>query len=282
MKCSKLIVLLVLVLSTILGNVSAYAESNATVYADTPINSVDNSIIIPVSIDNNPGLMGFKFHFEISKGIKANSVSKGNVTENGMLTDNIGINEGSFDVLWNNSEEVKDNGVLFYIGISSDDFSKESISILYSENDTFNEQFENVNLDCKRIKLENKKSNEIVISKDAFTNEAIVNDIAQTVIRKENDIPLSKEYGKEKVLSELSKDSQETISSLPDEIQDDVIETIYKESTEKTEENTVDESNKETVDKIIEQNNSKTVIVIILVLSIVAFIIVLIIMRKKK
>ena len=282
MKQTRLIVFLVLIISVLTGNMSAYAKGDASVYADAPVNSVDNSVIVPISIDNNPGLMGFKFHFELSEGLEVNSVSKGSVSKNGMLTDNVGVNKASLDVLWNSSEETKENGTLFYIGLISDDFSKESISISYSPNDTFNEQFENVDIECREIKLKKKQTHSIIVPENEFLYNALVSDIAQNIAKNEGKISVAEEYSEEKMLEALSRDSLETVSALPDKLRDDVLEEVYRKSAENKEENTVDESGKDAIDKGSRHRNLTIITVACVSFTAALIIVLLIIMRKKK
>ncbi len=137
----------------------AFALSTASVFAD-PVQSVPGKqISIPVKIDNNPGLMGFKLVFEYSfKALSNPKVQKGSVTKNGLMNDSITSQTyGSFDVVWSDSSETAENGVLMMLQFEVKENAsagKYDIKCSYSQDDTFNEKWEDVHLDVSNIKLE--------------------------------------------------------------------------------------------------------------------------------
>ena len=60
--------------------------------------------------------MGFKITVEypVDK-VEVKAVSRGELTSKGNFNTNFGINDGKFDVLWNNTENVNGDGTLFVI-----------------------------------------------------------------------------------------------------------------------------------------------------------------------
>lgn len=284
MKHIRLFITLLLILIISTSTISAYAENTAVVYAGTPLVSVDNSIVVPICIKNNPGLMGFKFSVKYSNGIIVNSVSKGTVTENGMFTDNLGVNEGSIDILWNCSKKVKNDGSLFFIGLSAVDVSKESISLSYSENDTFNEQFENVKLECQGITL-TKPDSEFVVPNDNIKRNAIIDNIAEIVIKKNDSIPdVSKisDNQKEKIEEKFNSEAISVLETVPTEIKKEVLISVYDktlETIQKTEDNEVTEKHRST---IVEHDSVKSIIIISSGALLVFIFLLIIFMRKKK
>ncbi|MBQ6467713.1 MAG: hypothetical protein IJJ61_07185 [Clostridia bacterium] len=140
----------------------AFAVSTAHVFANSIQAVPGKTVSIPVKIENNPGLMGFKLTFEYSSKILSSpKVQKGSVTKNGMMNDSItSQTNGSFDVVWSDSSETAENGVLmilqFEVKENASD-GKYDIKCTYSQDDTFNEKLESVHLNVSNINVEISK-----------------------------------------------------------------------------------------------------------------------------
>lgn len=137
--------------------ISSYAADTAVVYGET-VNTQSNSIFfVPVLIKNNTGLMGFKITVKYDPEIlRLPAVSRGTVTESGMLNDSIGVSEdGTIDIVWTNDAAVSKDGTLFVISFNVDKVAVESavVSLSYSQPDTFNEVYEDAVLECKDINI---------------------------------------------------------------------------------------------------------------------------------
>ena len=139
-----------------------FAVSTARVFADSVQAVPGKTVSIPVKIENNPGLMGFKLTFDYSpKTLSKTKVQKGSVTKNGMMNDSItSQTNGSFDVVWSDSSETAENGVLmilqFEVKENASD-GKYDIKCTYSQDDTFNEKLESVHLNVSNINVEISK-----------------------------------------------------------------------------------------------------------------------------
>lgn len=135
-------------------NIVAFADDSVTVSADKISLSQEESILIPIKIKNNSGIMGFKMTVEypVDK-LDIKSVSRGEITAKGNFNTNLGINDGRFDVLWNNVEEIKTDGTLFLVSVQAKTEIKKDteIKLSFSQPDTFNEKYEDVAFDCKNI-----------------------------------------------------------------------------------------------------------------------------------
>lgn len=192
----KIMSFLLTVLILLSCTVSAFGAPSVTVAADAaPVLLSQNSeTTIPVRIENNLGIMGFKITvvYPVDK-IKVTSVSKGDVTKLGNFNTNFGINDGKFDVLWNNTEEVSDNGILFFItakSVSETDENAE-IQLTYSQPDTFNEEFNDVVLDCQNIAVRfsasdlNTGSETTVVNSESsqitYKNEDVLSVVQETL-----------------------------------------------------------------------------------------------------
>lgn len=135
--------------------IPAFAEGAKTIVgSDDIVLGAEKVISVPVNIKNNPGIMGFKISVEFPINILSlESVEQGTVTNKGNFsTKNDGANKKV--ILWNNTSEVLDNGSIFILNYSVKDNSKDgNISFSYSEEDTFNENYENVPLCFENIKI---------------------------------------------------------------------------------------------------------------------------------
>ena len=128
-----------------------FSDSNATTV------SVGSIIKIPVSIKQNSGIMGFKILINYDANVlKPISIERGEVTQNGMINDNIGVTQDSeFCVIWSDNKNSFSNGIIFYINFTVLQTTEENtiISLSYSQDDTFNESWEDVKLSCSNITL---------------------------------------------------------------------------------------------------------------------------------
>lgn len=195
-------------------NIYSFAAEPVSVKADDVALLQNQERSIPVKIENNSGIMGFKITVEypVDK-IDVKSVSRGDITSKGNFNTNFGINDGKFDVLWNNVEEIKNDGTLFLIDVepaSTSNFNSE-IKLSYSQSDTFNEEYEDVKFDCRNIAVNfslNENQNESEVSTTQITDEK------QDTVAYDNDHILSavkeslEEYGY-KSLSEIKSDNQQ-------------------------------------------------------------------------
>lgn len=152
----KIITIILSLLLLLQCNITAFASNKAIVSADKVSLSQNEPILIPIKIENNSGIMGFKMTIEypVDK-LDIKSVSRGEITAKGNFNTNFGINDGRFDVLWNNVEEIKNDGTLFLISAQAKaEIKKDTeIKLSFSQPDTFNEKYEDVAFDCKNIAI---------------------------------------------------------------------------------------------------------------------------------
>lgn len=130
------------------------AAVNPEVYSDEVSLQVNELQLIPVNIKNNSGIMGFKMTVEYpSEYINIKSVTKGSVTNGGNFNHNLGLKDDKVDIVWNSIEDVKKDGSLFVLGVQLLKKHNEDITVKlsFSQEDTFNEAWEDVTFDCKNI-----------------------------------------------------------------------------------------------------------------------------------
>lgn len=136
---------------------SAVAADKALVYADK-ISTKPNSIFfVPVNIKGNPGLMGYKLTVSYDKEVLSLPVvTRGTVTQGGMLNDSIGVSEeGTFDIVWTNDSAVTNDGTLLVLSFNVDDtdVKNTTLKLSYSQDDTFGESYNDVVFDCKEVEI---------------------------------------------------------------------------------------------------------------------------------
>ena len=133
----------------------AFAANTAEVFADEITAEKGKAFLIPVKITNNTGIMGFKITVTYDKSVFTSpTVSSGSITKAGMLNNSIGVSaDGTFDVVWSGTENAVGDGTLMILGFkAADTADKETkIGLSFSQPDTFNEAWEDVELKCSEI-----------------------------------------------------------------------------------------------------------------------------------
>ncbi len=154
-----LCIISIIAVSTV-GIMTSVAQDVGTVYADNISTNAGESVRIPVLIKNNAGLAGAKLLFTYDADVLTPiSVDAGDVFDSG-LQDNIEGDAvaGSFKVYWASStgDNNTSNGILFYLNfdVSSSAYGTSSIGISYDQADTFDEEFNDVALECENISLD--------------------------------------------------------------------------------------------------------------------------------
>ncbi|MBQ3006736.1 MAG: leucine-rich repeat protein [Clostridia bacterium] len=124
--------------------------SSAELYSTTVFVLPGKTVDIPVYISGNTGIMGFGLNVSYdSEKITPLSVEKGNLLSSGMLDNNIGVNEGSYKIIWNHSADIDGDGLLLTLSFkAAKNLSVQSIpvTIEYIKADTYNEAWETVEL----------------------------------------------------------------------------------------------------------------------------------------
>ena len=170
----KFILFLLTLVISIQGCMICFADNSSLVYADEVSLNVNEIQLLPVNIKNNSGIMGFKMTVEYpSEYINIKSITKGSVTSGGNFNHNLGLKENKVDIIWNSIEDVKMDGSLFILGVEqlkelTDDII---IKLSFSQEDTFNEAWEDVVLDCE----------DIIININSVTQETTVSGTENSV-----------------------------------------------------------------------------------------------------
>lgn len=151
----KFFIIVMTVIMCLMCTFSVCAEANTKIYAEETKLIKDDIVLIPIEIENNSGIMGFKINVSYPTDcIKIVSVSRGSLTKSGNFNTNYGTADGTFDVLWNETSNINGDGSLFVIGVKAlTYFDSKSISIGYSQDDTFDENWKDVIFTCEKINV---------------------------------------------------------------------------------------------------------------------------------
>ena len=151
----KKVLAVFLCLASLFFSTTAYAAQTAEIYADDMVVSEGETIIFPVNIKNNKGIMGFKLTFTYDTScFNVVTVDRGELTENGNFNDNLNKQKGTFDVIWNDSEERKGDESILFLQVEVIKLEGgQEIAVSYSKEDTFNESWQDVDITCTPIRF---------------------------------------------------------------------------------------------------------------------------------
>ena len=157
----------------------------ARVYADN-ITITDSIVVVPVLIQGNQGIMGFRLTFSYDSSILyATSVARGTILSAGMIENTISntLSE-SFDVVWNNSDDVRGDGELLRLTFNLvGDLQEETIiTVTYNQTDTFDSLWNDVEFICEPLtvsKLHNHIFNQKIKTSETLKSAATCTDDAE-------------------------------------------------------------------------------------------------------
>lgn len=194
------------------------AVEKPTVYSDEVYAALKESFTVPIKLKNNAGLMGFKITVKYPEAqIALKDISSGSLTKKGMfnttVTDYYSV-KGSFDVIWSDTQNVSEDGTLFMLTFETlgyADYGKYKIDLTYSADDTFNEKWKAVQLDCQSITVN------ILDSKSASKK----NEVKTTLPSNNSGKPVSDDYLISSVKAMLESYQIVDISDVSDDAQKD-------------------------------------------------------------
>lgn len=155
----RIISLLIIFVVLVQCSATCFAQEIPVIFADEVILNFDEIQPIPVNIKGNTGIMGFKFTIKYPEEyIEIVSVASGSVTREGIFNTNAGLKTGTVNIIWSDTSQTTENGTLFVLSAKLKKKLTNNITIDISSSleDTFNENFDNVELDCKNIEVNAK------------------------------------------------------------------------------------------------------------------------------
>ena len=172
-----------------MNTVPAFAAGTVAILSADAISLTSKTILIPVNISDNPGIMGFKVTASYpSELLEITGVAAGSVTTKGSFIHNAGKVSGQTDVIWYATEQTAENGSLFILTVKPTEKFVEGestqITLSFSQADTFNEKYEDVIFDCKPIIISYGRESEQTTSpaptQETATDAADTDDQATT------------------------------------------------------------------------------------------------------
>lgn len=139
--------------------------SNQGIDVISTVSEIDsnNRFTVRFDFENNTGIMGYKLTLSYVTGcIRPIAVNVGSAFASGNMADTIGVEQGFFNVLWNNLTEVVENGTAFLVTFEYLKNENTQILMSYSPDDTFDGDFEGVVLNLSDTLSIIKKSVSIV------------------------------------------------------------------------------------------------------------------------
>ncbi len=241
----KFLALIVTLLLIFQVNIIAFADTTPTVFADDVV-LTENETLIPIKIEGNSGLMGFKFNVKYdSTKVKIKSVTKGDFCSKGNFVTNFGTNDSTFDVVWNYTENITSDGTLFTLSAKSEDGANGSskIELSYSQPDTFDVTYKDVKLDCKSIDVSFSEASKTTTKVTTESNSTTVKsntwvaddkqfmEAVDTTLRQEGVESLDDVKDKYAFIKELNKNLNTITGSNDNKIVDfDSLKDTYKNS----------------------------------------------------
>ena len=138
-------------------NTFAVSTSKVLTVNDNIEQLSETEFLIPIYISENEGIMGFRLEFVYDKEeLSIDYIVKGNVTKNGSFDSMIDSSGewGRASVVWYHTENVKENGSIAFVKVTQKgNFNTRTIRLGYSQEDTFNESWQDVVFDCRNITL---------------------------------------------------------------------------------------------------------------------------------
>ena len=270
-KCISVIITFLVLFSCI---INICAQSTAIITSDVINQDTKEEQVISIYINNNPGIMGFKLHFDYPEdSVEVISAHKGEVTQKGNLNHNIGNKNGSFDVMWNNTSDTILNGAIISLRVKSLTDKPFKITVSHSQADTFNEQYKDVVLECNDIVSSNplSESDEVITTEKApneitgITDDLLVDIISKAL--KENKVESLKDISestKNSILISVNKQiesftNQKNYYNSFDDLQKDYVRLLKDKLITDADSLKTEDTPKDIIDKYKEDNNYENI-----------------------
>jgi len=129
-------------------------NGNTTLFAET-VQIVDDTVKIPIHIQGNTGIMGFKVFFNYDSSLLTPiSATAGSAFRTGMMDNNISSSQpGSFYVIWVGNDDISANGecIVLQFRLKNEIENNTIISMDYSQMDTYDSSWSDVELQLRDI-----------------------------------------------------------------------------------------------------------------------------------
>lgn len=111
-----------------------------------------------IAVQGNTSVMGFRISLRYDQNVFSSPVvKKGALLDDGLFETSAGTGkEGSFDVIYASTKAVTSDGTLFSVTMeyTADQIMSSSISVSFSQSDTFDEQYSDVSFVCEPVMVD--------------------------------------------------------------------------------------------------------------------------------
>ena len=152
------VIFLLLLLEVISINI-VFAKATPRVYSEVTT-FIEKTVNVPIKIENNEGLMGYKFSITTDNA-ELIEISQGDDFSDGIFNSKITNENSSGEIIWTNSTEINNDGTLFYLSLKIKDLSSNCVvKLTYSKSDTFNGNYDEIDISCDSIIINSAENND--------------------------------------------------------------------------------------------------------------------------
>lgn len=195
----KILVSVIVFIITLSFCTSVFADEKVTVGSEDINTKQGETFFVPIEINGNSGIMGFKITVKYpDKQLVLKDITSGAVTKSGLFNTSISdFNSvhGSFDILWSTTENVKTDGTLFILKFEVPELASNgnyNISLSYSQEDTFDEDFNDLQLSCSPVKVTVNDGTMVESTTEEKTSDDQTNETSKN--NQANDNKISDDY----------------------------------------------------------------------------------------
>ena len=141
---------------TVTGEETTTSTSGITVIRGGTIKLSDSVLEIPVLIENNPGLMGYRIVVTYDTDVIKPINTEKNEVFVGNYDDNADSNGGIFSIIWSGTQGIELNGELFKMRFKLIGSSAHitQIRLKFVAEDTFDENYQDVSIESRNIVID--------------------------------------------------------------------------------------------------------------------------------
>ena len=197
------------------------AAGKPTVYSDSVVTTLSEDFALPVKLKNNTGLMGFRISVKFPEAqFKLKNITSGSLTKDGLFNTTVSDYnsvKNEFDVVWSNTENSKGDGTLFMLSFETNgyaDYGDYKIEFSVSNEDTFNEKYDPVELKCDAVPIK-------IVDEKSFAKKQL--ESATTPQSQNSGTPVSDDYLVSSVEAVIESFGESDISNILDKSQQESV-----------------------------------------------------------
>lgn len=163
LKKKNLWIFTVILCFCLLAPANVRAETQSSIFADPVTLSAGEEQMIPVMVQNGTQLMGFRLTLVYDpQAVTVTNVTAGKQTGNGLFNHSMQLQKSSFDIVWSSAEPLGADGEILELYVKAQEgFQGDTaIKVTSTKQDTFDSDFQEVSVACKKIQLKIDSAND--------------------------------------------------------------------------------------------------------------------------